>query len=70
MEERRRVVRAQLGEMGSNLGRFGRDFVSNTTELFEQVQVEQKPTSKPYDRSYVAAIPSVGLLLSFRSYSA
>lgn len=36
IEQQRRAVRAQLGEMGSNLGRFGRGLVSNTTDLFEQ----------------------------------
>lgn len=37
MEERRRQVQQQLGQYGSHIGRFGREFVANTTELFEQV---------------------------------
>lgn len=36
IEGRRRAVQAQLGQASSNLGRFGRDFVSNTTQIFEQ----------------------------------
>ena len=37
MEERRRQVQQQLGQYGNHIGRFGREFVANTTELFEQV---------------------------------
>ncbi len=37
IEERRRQVQQQLGQYGSHIGRFGREFVANTTELFEQV---------------------------------
>mmetsp|Transcript_14536 Transcript_14536/g.43933 ORF Transcript_14536/g.43933 Transcript_14536/m.43933 type:complete len:464 (+) Transcript_14536:134-1525(+) len=36
IEQKRRAVQAQLGQVGSSLGRFGRDFVANTTEMFEQ----------------------------------
>lgn len=39
IEQKRRAVQAQLGQVGSSLGRFGRDFVANTTEMFEQVRL-------------------------------
>lgn len=38
IEERRRQVQQQLGQYGSHIGRFGREFVANTTELFEQAR--------------------------------
>ena len=38
IEQQRRAVQAQLGHVKSSLGRFGRDFVANTSEMFEQVR--------------------------------